>query len=68
MRVKLKFWIKIEKNRIQVNESIQFTKIVELCEMNETFYNQGVEEEFLAWFHFIKDEDKALCQLDNTAL
>lgn len=36
--------------------------------MNETVYDLCVEKGYLAWFHFITDEDKILCHLDSSAL
>ena len=43
-----KFCIKFFAKHIQISESLQFTKIVGFCEMNETFYNWCVEKEYLA--------------------
>lgn len=66
---KLKFWIKKWFMCTLFKQSIQFTKIIAaFCEMKETSHDPCVEKDYLAWFYFIKDEDKALCQPDNTAL
>lgn len=59
------FELNIFLNRI--HKSIQLTKVVEFCEMNEAIYDLCVEKEYLAWFRFIQAEDKVLCQLNISA-
>ena len=51
---------------MHVYKSIQFIKVIEFSERNETVYDLCVEKEYLVWFHLSTDEDKILYPLESS--